>query len=86
MRCLRRAVPWPKVPLALPACSWMVRIAAPLVLRTDPEIALYGRYVKSRRLEQEGFTFRYPHLPEALAACFDPGGTPTAAVACPPPC
>jgi NAD dependent epimerase/dehydratase family enzyme len=44
--------------------------AAPLVLRTDPEIALYGRYVKSRRLEQEGFTFRYPHLPEALAACF----------------
>jgi hypothetical protein len=26
--------------------------------------------VKSRRLEQEGFTFRYPHLPEALAACF----------------
>jgi uncharacterized protein len=86
MRCLRRAVPWPKVPLALPAFSWMVRIAAPLVLRTDPEIALYGRYVKSRRLEQEGFTFRHPHLPEALAACFDPGGTPTAAAACPPPC
>jgi uncharacterized protein (TIGR01777 family) len=70
MRCLRRAVPWPKVPLALPAFAWMVRIAAPLVLRTDPEIALYGRYVKSCRLEQEGFTFRYPHLPDALAACF----------------
>lgn len=85
MRCLRRAVPWPKVPLALPAFAWMVRIAAPLVLRTDPEIALYGRYVKSRRLEQEGFTFRYPHLPEALAACFAPGEPLTAAVACPPP-
>jgi uncharacterized protein (TIGR01777 family) len=70
MRCLRRAVPWPKVPLALPAFAWMVRIGAPLLLRTDPEIALYGRYVKSSRLEREGFEFNYPRLPEALAACF----------------
>jgi hypothetical protein len=28
-----------------------------------------SRCAKSRRLEQEGFAFRYPHLPEALAAC-----------------
>jgi NAD dependent epimerase/dehydratase family enzyme len=70
MRCLRRAVPWPKVPFGLPAFSWMVRIAAPLLLRTDPEIALYGRYVTSSRLEREGFVFSYPRLPEALAACF----------------
>ena len=70
MRSLRRAVPWPKVPLALPAFAWMVRLGAPLLLRTDPEIALYGRYVKSRRLEREGFAFTYPWLPEALAACF----------------
>lgn len=70
MRCLRRAVPWPKAPLALPAFEWMVRIGGPLLLRTDPEIALYGRYVKSSRLEREGFAFTYPWLPEALAACF----------------
>ncbi len=70
MRCLRRAVPWPKMPLALPAFAWMVRIGAPLLLRTDPEIALYGRYVRSSRLEREGFTFTYPRLPEALVACF----------------
>lgn len=70
MRCLRRAAPWPKVPLALPAFEWMVRIGAPLVLRTDPEIALYGRYVRSSRLEREGFTFRYPLLRDALDACF----------------
>lgn len=70
MRELRRAVPWPKLPLALPAFAWMVRIAAPLVLRTDPEIALYGRYVTSRRLEEEGFRFEHPTLPAALAACF----------------
>lgn len=70
MRCLRRAVPWPKVPLALPAFAWMVRIGAPLLLRTDPEIALYGRFVRSNRLEREGFVFRHPLLPEALADCF----------------
>jgi len=70
MRTLRHAVPWPKVPIALPAFTWMVRIGAPLVLRTDPEIALYGRYVVSSRLGQEGFAFTYPRLPEALAACF----------------
>ena len=70
MRSLRQAVPWPKVPLALPAFEWMVRIGAPLLLRTDPEIALYGRYVKNSRLERERFSFSYPRLPEALAACF----------------
>lgn len=70
MRGLRQAVPWPKVPLALPAFAWMVRVGAPLLLRTDPELPLYGRYVVSRRLAEEGFAFRYPQLPEALAACF----------------
>lgn len=70
MRSLRRAVPWPKVPVALPAFAWMVRIGAPLLLGTDPELALYGRYVTSSRLEREGFTFTYPRLPEALEACF----------------
>ncbi|MFM7056825.1 MAG: epimerase [Planctomycetota bacterium] len=70
MRSLRQEVPWLKVPLALPAFRWMVRIGAPLLLRTDPEIALCGWYVISRRLEQGGFTFSYPRLPEALAVCF----------------
>lgn len=72
MRCLRRAVPWPKVPLGLPAFAWMVRLAAPLVLRADPDLALYGRYVTSSRLEREGFTFNLPRLPEALAECLAP--------------
>ncbi len=70
MRCLRRAVPWPKLPVGLPAFEWMVRIGAPLFLKTDPEIALYGRYVASTRLREEGFVFDYPDLSEALAACF----------------
>ena len=36
-------------------------------LRTDPDLALYGRYVVPRRLLDEGFEFRFPHLREALA-------------------
>jgi NAD dependent epimerase/dehydratase family enzyme len=65
MRALRRAM---HVPIALPAAAWMVRLGAPLLLRTDPELALYGRYLKSSRLEKEGFNFNFPHLPEALAS------------------
>lgn len=52
--------------LALPAFEWMVRIGAPLVLRTDPELAIYGRFVVSRRLREEGFEFKFPTLRGAL--------------------
>lgn len=54
------------IPIGLPAFTWMVRLGAPLVLRTDPELALYGRYVRSTRLEQDGFAFTFPELREAL--------------------
>jgi NAD dependent epimerase/dehydratase family enzyme len=64
MRTLRRVV---GMPIGLPAYSWMVRIGAPLFMRTDPELALYGRYVVSRRLQLEGFEFRFPHLEDALS-------------------
>ena len=43
-----------------------VVIGAPLLLRTDPELALYGRYCVSRRLREEGFEFSFPDLPSAL--------------------
>ena len=36
------------------------------VLRTDPDLALYGRYLVSRRLREEGFEFRFPELGGAL--------------------
>jgi NAD dependent epimerase/dehydratase family enzyme len=71
MRELRRAV---SIPLGLPSFSWMVRIAAPLLLRTDPELVLYGRYVISKRLEEEGFEFQFPQLREALRDLLDRGG------------
>jgi uncharacterized protein len=63
MRELRRAL---GVPVGLPAFSWMARLAAPLLLRTDPELALYGRYVVSQRLRDEQFEFQFGQLRDAL--------------------
>ena len=63
MRALRRAI---GMPIGLPAFDWMVRIGAPLLLRTDPELALFGRYVVSKRLADEHFEFRFPQLADAL--------------------
>jgi hypothetical protein len=56
---LRRAV---GMPIGLPAFAWMVRIAAPLVMPTDLELALYGRYCVSKRLRDERFEFEFPEL------------------------
>jgi uncharacterized protein len=64
MRALRRAV---GMPIGLPAFSWMVRLAAPLVLRADPELALFGRYCVSRRLKEQGFEFEFAEVGAALA-------------------
>ncbi len=62
-RELRHAV---GMPIGLPATEWMVRLGAPLLMRTDPDLALSGRYVISQRLQDEGFEFRFPHLGPAL--------------------
>ena len=63
MRELRRAL---RMPVGLPAMGWMVRAAAPL-LRTDPELALFGRFCVSRRLREQGFEFQFPDVRTALA-------------------
>ncbi|MGD9791356.1 MAG: TIGR01777 family oxidoreductase [Phycisphaerales bacterium] len=65
MRTLRRAI---GMPIVLPATSWMVRLGAPLFLKTDPELALYGRYLVPKRLEDEGFQFDFPHLAPSIAS------------------
>jgi uncharacterized protein (TIGR01777 family) len=64
---LRRAI---GVPFGLPAFAWMVRLAAPLLLRTDADLALYGRYVVSQRLADERFEFQFAQLREALTDLF----------------
>jgi NAD dependent epimerase/dehydratase family enzyme len=63
MQALRQAY---NIPIGLPAPEWLVRIGAPLVMKTDPELALYGRYVISQRLKEEGFEFKFPKLEASL--------------------
>ena len=63
MREMRRAL---RAPVGLPAASWMVRLAAPMLLRSDPDLALLGRYCVSRRLKEEGFEFLFPDVRSAL--------------------
>ncbi len=64
MRKLRMRM---RIPFGLPATESMVRVGAHWLLRTDPELALYGRYVMPKRLMDEGFEFEYPELCDALA-------------------
>lgn len=71
MRTLRRAV---GMPIGLPAPAFLVRLGAPLVLRTDPELALYGRYCVSRRLAEEGFEFEFSNVEDALGDLYRKGG------------
>lgn len=60
---LRQAL---RAPFGLPAASWIIRLGAPLIMHTDPELALFGRYCVSRRLRDEGFEFAFPDLGPAL--------------------
>ena len=36
-------------------------------MRTDPELALYGRFVVSKRLNEAKFEFQFPNLQKALS-------------------
>lgn len=63
MRSLRKAM---KVPMGLSAPEFITRIGAKYIFKTDPELALYGRYVVPERLLAEGFKFEFPELDKAL--------------------
>lgn len=63
MRCLRKTL---GIPFGLPAPSFMVKLGAKYIFRTDPNLALFGRYVNSERLNETGFVFKYPELMPAL--------------------
>ena len=67
MRELRKAL---RVPFGLPGLSPLVKLAAPLIMKTDPELALYGRYCRPQKLLNEGFEFKFPNLDSALKAIY----------------
>lgn len=69
MRALRRVL---RVRLGLPAAAWMVRVGATWLLRSDPELALYGRHVRPQRLLEEGFEFRFAEVGGALRDVLGP--------------
>ena len=76
MRQLRGVLgrPWaPRTPV------WLVRFGCWL-MRTEPVLALTGRRGDPRRLEEAGFTFRFPTLREALADLYGGGERREAAV------
>ena len=68
MRELRKNL---SVSCGLPAPECLVKLAAPLIMKTDPELAIYGRYCKPQRLMDEGFEFHYPKLKQALSNIFE---------------
>lgn len=68
MRTLRKVI---GMPIGLPAFEWMVRIGAPLFMRTDPELVLYGRYLIPKRLMDQGFAFQFAELEPALRNLYE---------------
>jgi len=63
MRALRRVL---RQPIGLPAPAPLVRLGAPLVMRTDPELALQGRYCVPKRLQRQKFEFAFTDIEPAL--------------------
>jgi uncharacterized protein (TIGR01777 family) len=53
-------------PVGLPAAKWMLELGARL-LGTETELVLKSRWADPRRLREEGFRWRWPHLANALA-------------------
>lgn len=65
MRGLRRRL---GQPIALPGPELGLRLICSTILDTDPELVLYGRYCVPKRLLNEGFSFEYETLDEAIDA------------------
>lgn len=62
MRALRRKT---GMPIGLPVWRWMLEPAM-WVLRTEPELVLKSRWVVPGVLDAAGYTFRRPHLEDAI--------------------
>ncbi|HTF82890.1 MAG TPA: TIGR01777 family oxidoreductase [Cytophagales bacterium] len=63
MRSLRQAA---AVPYGIPNPSWTLKLGA-VFIGTEAELVLRGRRVVPKRLQDQGFQFKYPHIQEAVA-------------------
>ncbi len=63
MQCLRKSL---KQRIGIPSPAWLIRFTSKYILKKDPELILYGRYVKSNYLEKLKFQFTYPTLEKAI--------------------
>jgi uncharacterized protein (TIGR01777 family) len=63
MRSLRKQLKRPWTP---PTPAILIRIGARLVFKSDPQLALTGRRALPKKLQANGFEFRYPSLEAAL--------------------
>ncbi len=63
MKTLRQTL---GMPIGIPAPAFLAKLGAKIIFNTDHELALYGRYVYSKRLQKEGFTFHFPKIEKAL--------------------
>ncbi|MET3504036.1 TIGR01777 family oxidoreductase [Halalkalibacter oceani] len=62
MRKLRKSH---HAPFGLPAPKWLLELGA-RIIRTETELVLKSRWVIPERLEQEGFSFKFRTMDEAL--------------------
>jgi uncharacterized protein (TIGR01777 family) len=67
MASLRKALHRPWMP---PTPAFLVKLGAWLIFRTDPALALLGRRAIPKRLQEDGFDFRFANLTECLADFF----------------
>lgn len=63
MQAFRRAL---KMPFGLPAPKWLLKIGAAMI-GTETELLLKSRWVLPERLLQEGYTFKFESIDEALS-------------------
>jgi hypothetical protein len=58
-----------RIPFGLPNPSLLIKIGAPLLFKSDPDLLLYGRYVMPKRITEEThFHFKYKELEHAIQA------------------
>lgn len=69
MQAMRRSV---HCRFGLPAPAWLLELGA-WMIRTETELILKSRWVVPGRALEEGFTFRYATIPDALTAISNKG-------------